>query len=77
MNEYSCQKPIKNAVLEINLRSRKRPPSCLSQSIEKQMVWKSIAYTFCLLEYWSHSQSESINISHSKTQFLGKSSLNM
>ena len=40
------------------------------------MVWKPIVYTFCLLESWSHDQSECTNISHCKTQFLAES-LNM
>ena len=41
------------------------------------MVWKTIVYTFCLFESWSRDQSESTNISHSQTQFLAESSLNM
>ena len=41
------------------------------------MVWKSIVYTFCLFESWSRDDSEYTNISHSETQFVAESSLNM
>ena len=41
------------------------------------MVWKSIVYTFGLLESWSQNQGKCTNISQSKIQFLAESSLNM
>ena len=38
--------------------------SISTYSIGKQMLWKPIIYTFCLLESWSHDQSVSTNVSH-------------
>ena len=41
-------------------------------SIEKQIVWKSIVYTFYFFESSSRDQNECKNISIGKTQFLEK-----
>ena len=34
------------------------------------MIWKTIIFTFCLLQTRTHDQSECTNVSHSKAQFL-------
>ena len=36
------------------------------------MVWRSIIFTFCLVQPWPHDQSECTNNSHSKTKFLAE-----
>ena len=49
--------------------------SDMPQSKEKQMIWKTIIFTFCLLQPWIRDPSESTNVSHSKSQFLAARNL--
>ena len=34
------------------------------------MIWKTVIFTFCLLQPWTRDSSESANVSHCKFQFL-------
>ena len=36
------------------------------------MIWKVYVLSFFLLQPWTRDQSESTNVSHSKTQFLAE-----
>ena len=41
------------------------------------MIWKTVIFTFCLLQPWTRDSSESTNVSHSKFQFLGAINLRL
>ena len=41
-------------------------------SIEKQVIWKTIIFTFYLLQSRTHDPSESKNVSQGKAQFLAE-----
>ena len=41
-------------------------------SIEKQVIWKTIIFTFYLLQSRTHDSSESKNVSQGKAQFLAE-----
>ena len=58
-----------------NVQRRVNKGSDIPQSIEKQMLWKSIMFIFCFLQSWSRDQSECLNVSHSETQFLTERNL--
>ena len=42
------------------------------QYLEKQMIYKTIIFPFCLLQPRTRDQSERVNVSHSKAQFLAE-----
>ena len=44
--------------------------SDILQSLEKQMISKTIIFLFFLLQPRTRDQSECVNVSHSKAQFL-------
>ena len=46
--------------------------SDMPSSIEKQMIGKTITFTFCLLQPRTRDQSECTNVSHDKAQFLAE-----
>ena len=48
----------------------KKNPSLKPFSVEEQMTWISIVFTFRLLESWSREQDENAVIFDSKTQYL-------
>ena len=49
--------------------------SDILQSLRKQMIAKTIIFPFCLLQPRTRDQSECVNVSHSKAQFLAGKNL--
>ena len=49
--------------------------SDMPQSIEKQTIWKTVIFTFCLLQSRACDPSVSKNVSHSKTKFQARRNL--
>ena len=63
---FTCikTKAVDNVQRWVNKRSD------ILQSLEKQMISKTIIFSFCLLQPRTCDQSECVNVSHSKAQFL-------
>ena len=43
--------------------------SNIPRSIEKKMIWKTVIFTFCFLQFRASDRSDSTNVSHSKAKF--------
>ena len=47
----------------------------MPQYTVKEVIWKTVIFTFCLLQPRTRDQSECTDVSDSKTQFLAKRNL--